>query len=158
MTGPELRQLHRNREIAMAFEANEAHERMLLEPERATQPMLRRREIPLRQLLCARKAAPRSLHSDSDVRRMLNSAQVSLKAGASLRQLQWWDEHGLTNPVHDHHRRLYDPEQVSRVVKLAKLRSAGVSLADCRRLVKLEFAEVRRAKKGIIIGDVLVVG
>ena len=90
----------------------------------------------------------------------LTSAQVCRQLGISMRQLQWWDERKVLRPARtEWHRRLYSPENVSHLRKLAALRKAGVSLQQIRnrKYLTLSFSSVLRVTKPQMIGDVLVV-
>jgi DNA-binding transcriptional MerR regulator len=87
----------------------------------------------------------------------MTSQQVATKAGVSLRQLQWWDEHGIVSPVKIGFKRFYTPEQLEQVIRLGALRKAGASLHQCRKLLKLQWKTAIPVKKGVVIGDILVV-
>lgn len=90
---------------------------------------------------------------------IFTSNEVSLKTGASLRQLQWWDERNVLKPLFHHsHKRFYDAAQLVEIKRLIGLRRAGASLYLCRKLLKLKtWTTVVSARKGVVIGDVLVV-
>lgn len=69
--------------------------------------------------------------------RMAFSTQdVSKLAGASLRQLQWWDEQGVVSPVHHGHRRLYSRLEVVQVSLIVDLRRKGLSLKKARGVME----------------------
>jgi hypothetical protein len=73
-----------------------------------------------------------------DIKTCATSKNVSLLAGVSLRQLQWWDEQLVLVPAYIHnHKRLYSPEQVQVAVKIGVMRKAGVTFHQCRRVLKL---------------------
>ena len=65
----------------------------------------------------------------------LATQQVCRKVGATPRQLQWWDEHGLVRPRHVGHSRLWDREHVTIAFLAAELRRKGVSIQLARRVV-----------------------
>jgi DNA-binding transcriptional MerR regulator len=72
-----------------------------------------------------------------------NSATVSRMTGATLRQLQWWDEQGLVWPRIDGHTRRYTAAQFQAVRLVIELRRKGVPLSRIRNLLpklKLESA------------------
>lgn len=48
---------------------------------------------------------------------MMSTNDISQRTGASLRQLQWWDEQGWCQPQHVGHRRIYTP-LLERRIKL----------------------------------------
>ena len=85
--------------------------------------------------------------------------QAGRDLGITRRQLQWWDEQGYVKPAQILHRRLYSPEQLEQLRKMAKLRKAGVSLQQIRRLglLKLSFTSVVKVRKPVMMGDVLLV-
>jgi hypothetical protein len=87
------------------------------------------------------------------------SMEVSLEIGATLRQLQWWDEAGLLKPIQRLHKRLYTREQVWEARRLISLRRAGASLQLCRRLMKLKtpWSEAVAVGRGVVVGSTLVV-
>ena len=60
--------------------------------------------------------------------RVFLSADVARLAGVSLRQLQWWDERKVISPRKDDRRRIYVPEQVLELLRVAALRRKGLSL------------------------------
>ena len=89
------------------------------------------------------------------------TARVAEQCGVTLRQLQWWDEQGYLTPVQIGHTRMYSPEQIDHVRKIAALRKAGVSLQiiRARKLLDQSFRSVVKARKApVLIGGVLVVG
>lgn len=66
----------------------------------------------------------------------LTTEEAAKLSGASLRQLQWWDEQGLVQVRHDGHKRIYMPEDTRKVIVIAQLRTRGLSLQQCRRLMR----------------------
>jgi len=64
----------------------------------------------------------------------VTTRQLVKLAKVTHRQLQWWDERNVIRPIIIKHERHYSPTQANQVVMLAKLRKAGVSLQQCRRL------------------------
>ena len=65
----------------------------------------------------------------------LGSAEVARLTGASLRQLQWWDEQRCLMVRHKGHKRIYTPEDTAKVWTLVRLRRQGISLQRCRKLL-----------------------
>jgi len=65
--------------------------------------------------------------------------EVSLKTGASLRQLQWWDEQGVLSPSLGTigHERAYSQSDIEKARHIAAMRIAGVSLRVVRRALRL---------------------
>lgn len=51
--------------------------------------------------------------------------QVANIAGLSLRQLQWWDEHGIVVPIKAKKRRHYTTRHLAAVLILARLKELG---------------------------------
>jgi DNA-binding transcriptional MerR regulator len=92
--------------------------------------------------------------------RMLKTHEVSNATGASLRQLQWWDERGILKAdVVEGHARLYSAETVARAKRLTQLRRAGASLQQIRRLklLSLDFDTVVRVSRTTLIGATMFV-
>lgn len=88
----------------------------------------------------------------------LTSREMSRQTGATLRQLQWWDEQFILQPVSkDGHRRLYEPRQVATARRLLALSRAGVQVRRCSPYLKIEWTRVRCISKPTLIGDTLVV-
>lgn len=114
-----------------------------------------------------RKSGPHSVLRApmAEVRRLqglgyLTSSELARKAGISLRQLQWWDEHHVLRPEKLLvHKRLYAPLQLDSARKLAALRKAGVSLQKIRqrKYLDLQFTQVVRVSKPVLIPGVLAV-
>lgn len=90
----------------------------------------------------------------------LTAWQVCRQLPITPRQLQWWDEQGYICPQKRLlHKRLYSPDQVEQLRKMAALRKAGVSLQSIRRgkYLTWKFTSVVRVTKPNLIGQVLVV-
>jgi len=83
--------------------------------------------------------------------------QVSLMSGASLRQLQWWDDHGILCPPVVAHMRLYTANEASNARRIVQLRKAGVSLKQVRNLLSMEYEHVRKIRVPTVIGSTLVI-
>ena len=56
-----------------------------------------------------------------------STAQVAAMSGASLRQLQWWDERGFLKPEHEGHTRIYDWLDVAMATMFIEVAKKGVS-------------------------------
>jgi DNA-binding transcriptional MerR regulator len=90
----------------------------------------------------------------------MTTAEVAAFSGATLRQLQWWDERGILRPERiELHSRLYTQEAAARARKLAILRAAGASLQEIRRYKLLEkgFESATRVDKPTLIAGVMVI-
>ncbi len=73
----------------------------------------------------------------------LGTEEVSKLTGATLRQLQWWDEQNLISVQRKLGDRVYTPEDTSKVQMLIELRTRGISLQKCRKLLKTDIPTVR---------------
>jgi DNA-binding transcriptional MerR regulator len=80
---------------------------------------------------------------NKDLGNNLTSKQVAKLTGATLRQLQWWDEKRLVMVRHDGHSRVYTPEDARRVKTVVDLRKRGISLQQCRKVMKHETLTVQ---------------
>lgn len=74
--------------------------------------------------------------------RLLSTSQVAKLTGATLRQLQWWDEQGQLCPKlrhgsggHGGKRRAYTAEDVGRIRLRNALCAKGVSTRECWAIV-----------------------
>jgi len=91
---------------------------------------------------------------------MYSTKQVSRLSGASLRQLQWWDETGLLQPLGKvGNSRVYTVEQMNQAKKIVAILDAGGTLKNAREGSQKEFKDVVRLSAGqvITIGNTLVV-
>jgi DNA-binding transcriptional MerR regulator len=90
---------------------------------------------------------------------MYGATETAREARVTLRQLQWWDEHGIITPIQMLHRRLYTREQVELATRFGQLRKAGVPLRRLAKYAKLPWTSVVqvRAGKPTLVGNVLVV-
>lgn len=102
-----------------------------------------------------RPAAP-----PAPVPKTYTSSEVARSTGASLRQLQWWDEKSIVIPRQDGHKREYSQDQVIQIRKMIQLRNAGVALQRVKKCLELDWDIVHMAhpKKPVVIGRTLVVG
>lgn len=73
-----------------------------------------------------------------------SSSQVASLTGITLRQLQWWDEHGIVVPARDGHRRLYSPEDLAEIAVICELRRKGFSLQRVRKVMRFLQKELGR--------------
>lgn len=67
--------------------------------------------------------------------REYSTKQVAQRTGATIRQLQWWDEKEIIKPEIRGRRRYYSPDQVAEAQLLVKLFDKGVSLQKSRGVV-----------------------
>jgi DNA-binding transcriptional MerR regulator len=65
-----------------------------------------------------------------------SSLEVIALAGASARQLQWWDERGVVKPEHIGHRRVYSMQNVIEIAVICELRRKGFSLQGVRKVIR----------------------
>ncbi len=66
---------------------------------------------------------------------MYSTLDVTGLTGASLRQLQWWDEQGVVRPMQKGQRRLYSSFDVLQVAMIMGLRNKGMSLQKVRQVL-----------------------
>src|ERR1700724_1413503 len=72
------------------------------------------------------------------------SQEVVVLTGITPRQLQWWDERGVVEPLRQGHRRVYSVKNVTEVAVICELRRKGFSLQGVRkvlRFLKREFGK-----------------
>ena len=72
------------------------------------------------------------------------SQEVVVLTGITARQLQWWDERGVVEPLRQGHRRVYSVKNVTEVAVICELRRKGFSLQGVRkvlRFLKREFGK-----------------
>ena len=72
------------------------------------------------------------------------SQEVVVLTGITPRQLQWWDERGVVQPLRRGHRRVYSVKNVTEVAVICELRRKGFSLQGVRkvlRFLKREFGK-----------------
>ena len=62
------------------------------------------------------------------------AAEVARRSGASLRQLQWWDEKRVLCPMLEHGIRVYSRAEAVQASVVVELRGRGVPLQRIRRL------------------------
>lgn len=84
---------------------------------------------------------------------MFRTEDVATIAGATPRQLQWWDERNVLNPVHIGHARHYNEDLLLQACILRHLRDAGFSLQKLRCVQKLLSRELRLPKVSWIATD-----
>jgi DNA-binding transcriptional MerR regulator len=80
---------------------------------------------------------------NKDLGKNLTTSEVAKLTGATLRQLQWWDEQNLITVRQDGHSRIYTLEDARRVKTVVELRKRGISLQQCRKLMKHETLTVQ---------------
>lgn len=72
------------------------------------------------------------------------SNEVVRMFGVSLRQLQWWDEHGVIKPRHEGHTRLWTEVDAVEVGVMVQLRKKRISLQRGRKLLRRAGADILR--------------
>lgn len=90
----------------------------------------------------------------------IRSLEMVRLTGVTLRQLQWWDEKGILKPRYGtpYGIRLYSREQVEPIIRMVRLRRAGVPLQALREFAKVQYSRiVSTTKAAVLVGDVLVV-
>lgn len=89
----------------------------------------------------------------------VTSEEMAKATGASLRQLQRWDEllHVVPRYGQMYHARLYSPDQVAIVKKLVDLRKAGVPLRQAIKCMLWDWRSIMVVAQPTIICGVLVV-
>jgi len=65
----------------------------------------------------------------------ISTRLVSFVSGASLRQLQWWTEKGISYPTKDGHCRQWDQQSALVACVASRWRRAGFSLQKIRALL-----------------------
>lgn len=65
----------------------------------------------------------------------MTTKELARSVGVTLRQVQWWCEHGVLRPAYIGRERSFDEEQVRRAALVKELRRKGVSLQRCRKIV-----------------------
>ncbi len=88
-----------------------------------------------------------------------SSEEVAKATGATLRQLQWWDERGIIKPWFGliEHKRLYSEPQLVTIRRMVQLRNAGVSPAKIPPLLQLEWDTVQPLDRPMVIGKTLLI-
>jgi DNA-binding transcriptional MerR regulator len=86
-----------------------------------------------------------------DMEQRFTSRKVAALTGTTLRQLQWWDEHGIVRPAREGHRRLYSLDDMSEIAVISEMRQRGFSLQRMRKVVRFlqkEFGQSLAATVG----------
>lgn len=65
-----------------------------------------------------------------------STSEVSEATGATLRQLQWWDEAVILPVRHEGHKRFYTAEDRAMVDIIVRLRDKGLSLKPIRKVLR----------------------
>lgn len=68
--------------------------------------------------------------------RTYSSSEVSTLTGATLRQLQWWDERKLVTVRHEGHRRFYTETDRTAVHLIVRLRAKQISIQAIRKVLR----------------------
>jgi DNA-binding transcriptional MerR regulator len=66
----------------------------------------------------------------------LTTDQLSRLSGASLRNLQWWDERGIVTPRQQGHCRYYSAEEAILVLLTVELRRKAIKLGPIRGILQ----------------------
>lgn len=64
------------------------------------------------------------------------SREAVVLTGITLRQLQWWDERGVVQPLRKGHRRVYSVKNVTEIAVICELRRKGFSLQGVRKVLR----------------------
>lgn len=91
---------------------------------------------------------------------MISSDKLAAETGATLRQLQWWDERKILVPAGgiSGHKRIYSDEQIDIARRIVALRREGVSLCMVRKCLAIPGWKAALAVNDtMIVGDVLLV-
>ena len=99
------------------------------------------------------------------IRELLTTKQASKLSGATLRQLQWWDEKGMLIPKvkgtpgdpKNGNGRWYTGKQVETAKKLALLSKAGVQVRFAEKYLRKHWDKAIRITGPVIVHDTLVV-
>lgn len=85
--------------------------------------------------------------------RRYSSNEVAGIAGATLRQLQWWDERKVVSPRHEGRRRVYVAVEVIEITVIAELRRKEFSLQKIRRVLRFLQRELGKRLADVISGN-----
>lgn len=83
--------------------------------------------------------------------RVYSSNDIADATGASLRQLQWWDEARLIQPKHIGHTRVYTKTQMLEAHVVMELRKKGYSL----QAIRIVFRSIQRTWQNKPVGLVI---
>ena len=89
--------------------------------------------------------------------RWYTTAEVNQITGATLRQLQWWDEKGVLRASRGDGLRRYTFRQVRDADKLRRLSRAGIPPRKAKRYMAMDWDLVVRLKEPAVVAGVLVV-
>jgi DNA-binding transcriptional MerR regulator len=78
------------------------------------------------------------------------SQEVVVLTGITPRQLQWWDERGVVQPLRQGHRRVYSVKNVTEVAVICELRRKGFSLQGVRKVLRFLKREFGRGLAEIV--------
>lgn len=88
---------------------------------------------------------------------LYTSHEARRLTGASLRNLQWWDEQGILCPVQSLHKRRYTEDQIDELKRIKALREAGVRLVNIRRYLKWQYTSVLKITVPTVVNGTLIV-
>ena len=81
------------------------------------------------------------------------SQEVVVLTGITPRQLQWWDECGVVEPLRQGHRRVYSVKNVTEVAVICELRRKGFSLQGVRKVLRFLKREFGKGLAEIVAGN-----
>ena len=80
------------------------------------------------------------------------SHEVVVLTGITPRQLQWWDERGVVEPLRQGHRRVYSLKNITEVAVICELRRKGFSLQGVRKVLRFLKREFGQGLAEIVAG------
>ena len=80
------------------------------------------------------------------------SREVVVLTGITPRQLQWWDERGVVEPLRQGHRRVYSVKDITEVAVICELRRKGFSLQGVRKVLRFLKREFGKGLAEIVAG------
>jgi DNA-binding transcriptional MerR regulator len=81
------------------------------------------------------------------------SQEVVVLTGITPRQLQWWDERGVVQPLRQGHRRVYSVKNITEVAVICELRRKGFSLQGVRKVLRFLKREFGKGLAEIVAGN-----
>src|SRR6202047_4702773 len=82
--------------------------------------------------------------------RHFTSQEVVVLTGITPRQLQWWDERGVVQPLRQGHRRVYSVKNLTEVAVICELRRKGFSLQGVRKVMRFLDREFKKGLADIV--------
>ncbi len=87
----------------------------------------------------------------------VTTKEFAAETGATLRQLQWWDERGIIVPEFHGHRRFWDRRDIPYIRRVVALSGFGIPLNRIKPLADLKFSGVHIVNSPIVIGRTLFI-